>query len=330
MPWPRVCEPSWTRSRPRPTGRCDRARAQLARAVDTAERERDDLSARAQLARERLAVLEQSLAEREGLPPAARLLAEEGERLVLSLLDVDEGDERAVAAALRQRASAVVVDDAARGLELIERAWAGGLGPLSVLVRCDPAQLLRELPVVPREELLASEVPAVTKEGIGWDPQRGELWFAGETAEAVLLELEARRRQLAAEADELARRAEAAAGEAGRARIAAEEAPAPATPRIDRRTLERLVDAADRLVAALGVDVERFEAALRGEADSARTAELGAELRRLGAVEVELRRAAGEAGDRVCRGGCRAGADRRRARRGCAKARGDGGRACRG
>ena len=167
--------------------------AQLARAADTAERERDDLAARAQLARERLAVLEQSLAEREGLPPAARALAEEGERLLLSLLDVAEGDERAVAAALRQRASAVVVDDAARALELVERAWAGGLGPLTVLVGCEPHALLRELPVVPREELLASSVPAVTKEGIGWDPGRGELWFAGETAEAVLLELEARR-----------------------------------------------------------------------------------------------------------------------------------------
>ncbi len=284
---------------PEPSAATRQTPAQLARAADTAERERDDLSARAQLARERLAVLEQSLAEREGLPPAARALAEEGERLVLSLLDVGDGDERAVAAALRQRASAVVVDDAARGLELIERAWAGGLGSLSVLVGCEPRDLLLELPVVPREELLASDVPAVTKEGIGWDPQRGELWFAGETAEAVLLELEARRRQLSADADELARRAVAAAGDAERARLTAEEAPPAAAPRIDRRALERLVAAADRLVAALGVDVERFEAPLRGESDAARTAQLGAELRRLGADEVELRRASGEAGDRV-------------------------------
>ncbi len=273
--------------------------AQLARAADTAERERDDLTARAQLARERLTVLEQSLAEREGLPPAARALAEEGERLLLSQLVVDEGDERAVAAALRQRASAVVVDDAARALELVERAWAAGLGPLTVLVGAEPHELLRELPVVPRDELLASTVPAVTKEGIGWDPGRGELWFAGETAEAVLLQLEARRRQLAAEADELTRRAAAAVEQADRARQVAETSPPPAVPRIDRRTLERLVSAADRLVAALAVDVERFEAPLRGEADAARTAELGAELRRLGADEVELRRASGEAAGRV-------------------------------
>ena len=46
-------------------------------------------------------------------------------------------------------------------------------------------------------------VPSVTREGFGYDPVRGELWFAGETAEAVLLELEARRRELAAEASDL-------------------------------------------------------------------------------------------------------------------------------
>ena len=47
------------------------------------------------MARERLTALEQSLAEREGLPPAARALAEAGERLALQLLDVAPG-QRAV------------------------------------------------------------------------------------------------------------------------------------------------------------------------------------------------------------------------------------------
>ena len=55
-------------------------------------------------------------------------------------------------------------------------------------------------------------MPAVTADGIGWDPQRGELWFAGETAEAVLLELDARRRELHDEVEALARRAARAAG----------------------------------------------------------------------------------------------------------------------
>ena len=95
--------------------------------------------------------------------------------------------ERAVAAALRQRASALVADDVRSAFALLERARAAGLGSLTVLVEAREP----ELPVVPKEQLLSSSVPAVTPEGFGYDPQRGELWFAGETAEAVLLELEA-------------------------------------------------------------------------------------------------------------------------------------------
>jgi chromosome segregation protein len=65
--------------------------------------------------------------------------------------------------------------------------------------------------------------------------------------------------------------------------------------------LERLVAGVERLEGALAVEVEPFEAPLRErvETDAARTAHLGAELRRLGADEVELRRAAGEAAERV-------------------------------
>src|SRR5581483_8622995 len=106
-----------------------------------------------------------------------------------------------------------------RGLELVEKARASGLGSVLVLVDCDP-QRLASLPVVPHEQLLASTVPAVTEDGIGWDPTRGELWFAGETAEAVLLELDARRRALRTEVDELVTRAAAAAEHA----LAAQEA----------------------------------------------------------------------------------------------------------
>ncbi len=162
----------------------------------------------ARVARERLQALERSLAEREGLPPAARAFAEEGERLALSLLDVGEGSERAIAAALGHRASALVTDDARQALTLAERARAAGLGSVVVLTR-DPAELVRALPVVSKQELLDSKVPAVTPEGFGYDPEGGELWFAGETAEAVWLELEARRRTLVEEVDELERRAAA-------------------------------------------------------------------------------------------------------------------------
>ena len=54
----------------------------------------------------------------------------------------------------------------------------------------------------------------MTREGFAFDPARGELWFAGEAAEAVLLELEARRRALEAEIDELEAAAERATTQA--------------------------------------------------------------------------------------------------------------------
>lgn len=250
--------------------------------------ERDSLREQARVARERLQALERALAEREGLPPAARAFAEEGERLALSLLDVGEGSERAIAAALGHRASALVTDDARQALALAERARAAGLGSVVVLTR-DPAELVRALPVVSKQDLLDSKVPAVTPEGFGYDPQRGELWFAGETAEAVWLELEARRRTLVAEVAELERRA--AAPPPDGAYTAAPDPRALAIARLTERLVEVLSGAADA----------RFEAPLRARADagSTRTGSLAEELRRLGAEEVGARRAAAEAAERL-------------------------------
>src|SRR6266540_2120107 len=122
-------------------GVAERLRGELAapkrRLGERVRAEREALAERARMARERLAQLERSLAEREGLPPAARALAEEGQRLALSLLDVQPGRERAVAAALGPRASALVADDARAALALAERARAAGLGSVIVLTR-DP------------------------------------------------------------------------------------------------------------------------------------------------------------------------------------------------
>ena len=250
--------------------------------------ERAALTDEIRLLEERLRTLDRALAEREGLPPAARALAEDGERIALSLLEVEPGRERAVAAALGRSASAVVRDDAAGALALLERAREAGLGSLVVLVGRDPAQLVAQMPVVAKEELLASSVPAVTSEGFGYDPQRGELWFAGETAEALLLELQARRRSLASELDEL------------RARL---ETPIPeAAYSLERNPFaDRSVQIAERLLHALDVSVQHFEAPLREEVDAgaARSGELGAELRRLGAAEVELRQEHGTASEAV-------------------------------
>src|SRR5262245_23148495 len=267
----------------------DDLRADLARprrVLDARVRaERESLREQARVGRERLQTLERALAEREGLPPAARALAEEGERLALSLLDVEPGTERAVAAALGHRAAAIVADDARAALALAERARAAGLGSVVVLTQPPTA----DLPVVSKEQLLHSTVPAVTPEGFGYDPQRGELWFAGETAEAVWLELEARRRALAVEVDEL--EARAAAPIPDDAYSAARDPLTVTLARVAARLVETLEGATD----------DRYEAPLRARADAGttRTTGLAEELRRLGADEVEVRRSAAEAGERL-------------------------------
>ena len=248
--------------------------------------------------------MEQSLAEREGLPPAARALAEQGERLALQLLEVSAGSERSVAAALGHLASAVLVDDAQRGLELVVQVQSAGLGSVLVLVGRDPRELA-DLPVVPHDELLASTGPAVTEDGIGWDPARGELWFAGETAEAVLLELDARRRELRAEVEQLVDRAGQAAQRveqsAERARVAA-AAFAPVAHlrnvrRADPMRLERLVGAAELLDETLRVAAA---VAVRLETPLAeRAGRLAEDLRGISGREADLRRAVAEADGRA-------------------------------
>ena len=267
-------------------------------AARAAAHERDELDARAALAEERLAALELSLAEREGLPPAARALAEEGATLALSLLEVEAGSERAVAAALGWRAGAVVADDAEAGLALLERARAAGLGSLAVLVG-SPERRIAELPVVPLERLLDSRVAAVTPEGYGFDPARGELWFAGETAEAVLLELEARRRVLKAEAAELKHSAQAAAAAAAVAGERAAEAEAAYAQVAHLRGAQVLAPALLRRLAAgaAALDEVLLAAAAIGtrleDALNGRAAAVGGELARVGALEHEARQAGG-------------------------------------
>jgi chromosome segregation protein len=297
-------------------GQSELARLELeaARAADAArgaERERTAVTERAALLRERVRALEQALAEQEGLPPAARALAKDGARLALAALDVTPGAERAVAAALRTRASAVLADDPTVGLALLQRARVAGLGSLTVLAGRTPQDLVGEYPVVPLETLLDVAQPSVTPEGFGYDPARGELWFVGETAEAVLLELQGRRTALAAEVHALdaeveavTRAAEEAAERARVAEAALGRAPRIRAAPIDAATLARLVARATELRDALDAAhraAGRFEAPLRARVDagSTRAGELGEELRALGAAEVNLRRELEEASGEV-------------------------------
>jgi chromosome segregation protein len=288
------------------------ADAALVRAREAASR-RDTLAEQAGTARSRLEALDRALAEREGLAPAARALTERGERLALSLVQPEAGGERALAAALGPRASALVAEDAEAALALVEQARAEGLGNVVVLLRGPAERLLRTVDVVPREELLSATRPAVTAEGHGYDPERGELWFAGEAAEALLLELETRRRtladeaeKLATEADEAERAAKRRADEAAAARRALDAVPARLRRRFaDHTVLARLVNSGERLDEALRAAVgaavherpnadvetpamrlreleERARAAARR--DPARMQALAAAARRLGAA----------------------------------------------
>ena len=325
----------------------EEALREAGKASRTALHERETLEASARLAADRLVALERSLAEREGLPPAARALADGGEQLALSLLDVDPGYERAVAAALASRAAAVLAADAGAAFDLAESARTGGLGPLTVLVpprgttphdvadapaggevlaghaRVLPGgervgSLLRDVWVVEPANLAAVERGiAVTREGHGYDPQRGELWYAGKAAESVLIELHARSRTLAADVERLDAEAAQAAGDAAqvfeveraaRERVTKTRASvALMPPRVEpeeAELLERLADAGERLCATLAGASEaamRFEPALRARVDAggASSAELGEELRRLGARESELRRDASEGAQAV-------------------------------
>ncbi len=285
----------------------EQAANEAATAARAAATERDDLAERARSARERLAALELTLAEREGIPPAARALAESGERLALAALVVEPGMERAVAAALGRRASAVLTTDPQAALALLQRARDEGLGSLTVVAGREPRDLVAELPVVPLAELLDARRPSVTTEGFGFDPGSGELWFAGETAEAVLLEMDARRRALADEAADLdtsARNAVQAAAEAAARAADAEEAYA-AVAHLRERSLDAVL--LGRLhAAAAGLDglcarAERVAArtdallAARSAAGSERSGRLAEELSRLGALEAEARTAATQA-----------------------------------
>ena len=175
----------------------------------------------------------------------------------------------------------MLAPDIATALSFLEQARAAGLGNLGVVV----GGAKPEARIVDKERLLEATELSVTREGFAYDPERGELWYAGEAAEAVLLELEARRRALEAEIEELETATEQATSQ-----------PAASDP--------RPAEAAERLTATLTEAVKiaaRFEPSLGARADARgrRAKELGEELRELGAKEAELRRAAAEAGERA-------------------------------
>ena len=145
-----------------------------------------------------------------------------------------------------------------------------------------------------RSELLRATELSVTREGFAFDPARGELWYAGEAAEAVLLELEARR-------------ALAGGGDRGRWTLApSARRRVPASDLAPAELAERLT-----AVAASSVRLAaRFEPSLDARADARGQRRSGARRR-----VARARRAGGGAEARRVRGRRTLLGDRRRARR---------------
>ena len=271
--------------------RAEVASESAAQASREALERRETLEAKLRVSEEQLRSLEGSLAEREGLAPAARALADDGRRLALAMLDVDSGYERAAAAALGWRGSAVLAERARDGVELLERARRDGLGPLGVLLDsatgrnapdappvpgavlltdhvrpteedADVVALLAGVWVVPLEELAdVVDGVAVTVEGHCHDADCGELWFEGETARTVLMSQEARRRELAADVTRL--RADLVEAGETATRLFDEE-------RAARERRNRAQAAAARVPAPVDPDRVAMLAALADESDRLR------------------------------------------------------------
>jgi chromosome segregation protein len=126
----------------------------------------------------------------------------------------------------------------------------------------------------------------------------------GRTGDAVpgeLAELRLEAEDLSARALEAGQAAEEAAERARSTARALVDADPGHARRPSELVLERLAGGAERLERALAIEVQHFEAPVsrRAEAQAARTSELGASLRRLGAEEVELRQAAATAGEQL-------------------------------
>ena len=302
-----ACAPEHTRTPT--TSAAARARGRRGgRSARAAERERVELAERAVLVRERTRALEQALAEQEGLPPAARALAEEGAPArACGDSTSTPGAERAVAAALRTRRppfSPTIRRSGSRYSSAPARPGsaaspcssgrpAGARGRVSgrPARRCCSTRTCRRS----RRRASATTRRAASSGSSARRPRRC-YWSSrpggrrSRRRRPHSRSARPLRRPRPSEAAERARLAEVAYGRAIPKRRAS----------IDARTLERLVLSARALrdgVSAAQRAASRFDAPLRARVDagSSRSGELGDELRRLGAAEVSLRRELEEA-----------------------------------
>jgi chromosome segregation protein len=188
----------------------------------------------------------------DGIAPSLAELVRRGATLALALVEPEAGYELAVAAALERCAALACADDLASALKLLETAEAeggalhvgrpageqgrppAGAVPLAAHVRLAeraPSELLAGVWLVSDAAALLRVTSgiAVTREGLGYDADRGVAFRSGASGEAALLRA---RRELdgahvaagRAAAESSLREAEAASGVAEMATVEASEA----------------------------------------------------------------------------------------------------------
>ena len=221
-------------------------------------------------------------------------------------------------------------------LALLQRARSAGLGSLTVLAGRPRRSSSSEYPGRPaRADLLDATLPSRHARGLRLRPGPRRALVRGRDRRGGA----ARARGAPARARRRGARARGAPRGSGRARRTAAASRAEAAEiafggvlgGARRRPTPRLLSSLVRLAEGLADGIRaaqtaatRFEAPLRARVDagSTRSGELGEELRRLGAAEVELRQELEEASARPHRSGGRARPHRRRDDRGAAEARG--------
>ncbi|MDX6539470.1 MAG: chromosome segregation protein, partial [Gaiellales bacterium] len=205
-----------------------------------AQRRAAEAASAATAAEARAQALAAAVERADGIAPSLADLVRRGATLALALVEPEAGYELAVAAALERCAALACADDLASALALLEQAEAeggalhvgrsaatdarapAGAVPLGAHVRVTrgaPAGLLHGVWLVaePGDLLTVESGIAVTREGLGYDADRGVAFRSGASGEAALLrarrELEGARSGAQVSADEsAARECEAADG----------------------------------------------------------------------------------------------------------------------
>ena len=333
--------------------------------VRDAQRRAAEAASAAAAAGARAEALAAAVERADGIAPSLAELVRRGATLALALVEPEAGYELAVAAALERCAALACADDLASALALLEAAEAEG-GALHVgrpggtkapappgavsleahvrLAKRAPSELLAGVWLVDDAAALLRVTSgiAVTREGLGYDADRGVAFRSGASGEAALLRA---RRELegAHAAAESERGAESALRESEAAQAAAELAALEASEaahaealagarsalaaaeRAEREAVadrERAARAAERAehdrdeAERLGLELTAaIESAERDSAELARSAVAAAEAAaRADAEHAELEAGAQRAG-RARRAGPRRARRRRRARR---------------